>query len=399
MLGWEFPPFFAGGAGIVSSELSKALNNRGVNITFVMPTGPESEINKLNLNNSMLKIKIPKDIKYFKVKKIKSLLGAYDTPLSYEDRFKRLKSREKKLYGSNLKEEVERFSYLVEQYKDEDFDVIHAHDWVTFLAGARLKEITGKPLAIHVHITEFDKSGGTYADPYTYKVEKLGMEKADKIITVSHKIKERCIQSYGAESKKIVVVHNAATKMKDLDYKKSNDEKIVLFAGRVTMQKGPEYFVDAAKKVLEKESNVKFVIAGTGDMLDMLKNKVRHLGIEDKFNFTGFYTRDQAEEIFGSADVFVMPSISEPFGIVPFEAQIKKTPTIISKQSGISEMLNHVLKVDFWDINNMASKILALLHYKELHQDLSKSGYLEAKSCTWDKPADKCLKIYKELIA
>lgn len=408
MLGWEFPPFFAGGAGIVCGELSKALANKGAEILFVMPSGPENtssaEKNNLKIivtNNKYKNVKI-------KIKKIDSLLHAYATPKSYNERYTQIlqgpKSNHKKgLYGPNLKEEVYRFAEQVKLIAEEEkFDVIHAHDWVTFPAATILKKITGKPLVVHIHITEFDKTGSHHADPEIYKIEQEGMKNADAIITVSQKIKETCINKYDIDHSKIIIVHNAAPSMKDtpstINKKLKENDKIVLFAGRITLQKGPDYFIEAAKKVLEKAPNTLFIMAGSGDMLPQMIEKTARMGISNKFVFTGFYTREQADKLFEMADVFVMPSVSEPFGLVPYEAQIKKTPTIISKQSGIGEILFHTLKVNFWDVNQLANKILAVLNYKQLHTELKEKGYFEAKSSTWEGPATKCLNIYHDVI-
>ncbi len=412
MLGWEFPPFFAGGAGIVCGELSKALTEKGTQILFVMPSGPENTApaEKKNLkliitNNKYKNIKIP-----IKIKKINSLLHAYATKESYSTAYNQITiglknshKPSKNIYGPNLKEEVYRFAEQVKLLaEEEDFDIIHAHDWVTFPAAIELSKLTKKPLIIHVHITEFDKTGSHHADPEIYEIERQGMVHADKIITVSNKIKDTCIQKYYADPTKIIVVHNAAPTMSEteatINKKLKENDKIVLFAGRITLQKGPDYFIDAAKKVLEKAPNTLFIMAGSGDMLPKMIEKAAKLGISKKFIFTGFYTRQQAEQLFEMADVFVMPSVSEPFGLVPYEAQIKKTPTIISKQSGIGEILYHTLKVDFWDVHQLANKILAVLHYKQLHHELKEKGYHEAKSSTWDVPATKCLNIYENVL-
>jgi glycogen synthase len=406
MLGWEFPPFFAGGAGIVCDALARALNDEGVEVTFVMPKGPDEGLRKLNSKNSLLKVL--KTTSYenveinTKIVTVKTLLSAYSSWQEYDEKYKKYTTKTEKdnLYGSDLLSEVIRFSEEIKRVAlSEDFDVIHAHDWTTFLAGVSVKKITGKPLIIHVHITEFDKTGGMYANPNIYRIEKLGMEEADKIIAVSNKIKDRCIYNYGIDPSKIEVVHNATSPMNDVIHlKRNSNEKIVLFAGRITMQKGPEYFVEAAKLVNSINPNVKFVVAGDGDMLPLMKDKVNELNLNDRFEFLGFFNREQAEVIFSEADVFVMPSISEPFGVVPYEAQIKKTPTIISKQSGIAEVLNHTLKVDFWNTRDMANKILALIYYSELHSEISEKGYLEAKNTTWQVPAVKCMNVYKELV-
>ncbi len=405
MLGWELPPFFAGGVGIVCDELAKALSHKGVEITFVMPSGPKGlhvdHIKKVLVANNLYS-----DAK-IKIRKINSLLSAYQSAEDYSAEYQRFMretdgSKGKPLYGKNMIEEVYRFaskvSLLVE---NEDFDVIHAHDWTTFPAAIAAKNITGKPLIVHMHITEFDKTGGEHANPEVYRIEKEGMDQADLIISISQWIKNRCVEKYFQDPNKIRIVHNAATTMNEsINYdggKLKEKDKIVLFAGRVTLQKGPDYFVDAAKLVLEKDPNVTFIVAGTGDMLPQIIEKTARMGISHKFIFPGFFNRDEAEKLFSMADVFVMPSVSEPFGVVPFEAQIKRTPTIISKQSGISEILNHCLKVDFWDVRALAAKILAVINYKVLNRTMAENGYWEAKNSKWDDAAAKCLDIYNEL--
>jgi len=413
MLGWEFPPFFAGGAGIVCSELSKSLTDIGVEVTFIMPSGPD-EIETLTKNSTNGKFKlIIANNRYkglVKIKKVNSLLTAYTSSSEYSElrnRYMKLglgKSLMGNIYGINLREEVLRFAQqalLVAE--EEDFDVIHAHDWVTFPAAIALKKKTGKPMIVHVHITEFDKTGSHHADPFIYSIEKSGMDNADRVITVSQRVKDMCVAKYGINPDKIVVVHNAAPPMvNSIRYDnteiKAND-KIVLFAGRVTLQKGPDYFVDAAKVVLNYMQNVKFIIAGTGDMLPQIIHKVASMGMSDKFIFSGFYSREDAEKLFSMADVFVMPSVSEPFGVVPYEAQLKGAPTIISKQSGISEVLNHTIKVDFWDVNQLAAKILSIISYPSLKAELRKMGMREATGANWSIPATKCLNIYKEALA
>ncbi len=415
MLGWEFPPFFAGGVGMVCYELTKAFSKRNdIQVTYVMPYGPKDlhsgHVRLLAADNLIPNSRI-------QVRKISSLLSAYMSPEEYMQQLKQLELKQLgmkegdstvgkdntfKLYGANLLQEVYRFAEKVKLLAmEEDFDIIHAHDWTTFPAAIALKELTGKPLVVHVHITEFNKSGGAGVNQQLYEIEKLGMQKADGIIVVSNLIKNMCISHYGIPAEKIFVVHNANIEMDEgMDYisdiKKYN--KIVLFAGRVTLQKGPEYFVHAAKKVCEYRDDVKFIMAGSGDMLNRMIDLAAHLGIADKFIFHGFYTREDAEKFYSMADVFVMPSVSEPFGVVPLEAMMKRTPTIVSKQSGVSEVLNHTLKVDFWDTDEMANKILALLNYSPLHIELTNRGYQEAKTLTWDVPAQKCIDLYHRLM-
>ncbi|MGV8150271.1 MAG: glycosyltransferase family 4 protein [Candidatus Woesearchaeota archaeon] len=413
MLGWEFPPFFAGGVGIVCYELTKAFSKRNdIQITYVMPYGPKDlhsdHVRLLAADNIVPNSKI-------QIKKISSLLGAYMSPQEYLEQLKKIQSTHMKqsneeidkdntfrLYGSNLLEEVYRFAEKIKILaSEEEFDIIHAHDWTTFPAAIALKELTGKPLVVHIHITEFNKSGGNGVNQQLYEIEKEGMQKADAVIAISHLVKDICIRHYSVPEYKIRVIHNANIGMNETSPHYSEMKryhKIVLFAGRITLQKGPEYFIEAAKKVCKYRDDVKFIMAGSGDMLNRMIEKATSLGIGDKFIFHGFYNRDDAEKFFSMADVFVMPSVSEPFGVVPLEAMIKRTPTIVSKQSGVSEILNHTLKVDFWDIDEMANKILALLNYSPLHTEISSQGYNEAKSLTWDAPAQKCIDLYNMLM-
>lgn len=405
MLGWELPPFFAGGVGIVCDELARELTKQGVELTFVMPSGPKGmsvpHIKKLLVANNLCS-----DTKIH-IKKIDTLLSAYQTAEEYEQAYEKHLSEigdsaGKPLYGKNILQEVHRFAAKVALLvQDEEFDLIHAHDWTTFPAALAAKHVSGKPLVVHMHITEFDKTGGDHANPEIYRIEREGMLGANLVVAVSDWVKRRCVHQYHIDPAKIRIVHNAATSMNEsIEYaggRLKDKDKVVLFAGRVTMQKGPDYFVDAAKLVLDRNPDVTFIMAGTGDMLPNMIEKAAALGISNKFIFPGFYSRDDAEKLFSMADVFVMPSVSEPFGVVPFEAQIKKTPTIISKQSGISEVLNHCLKVDFWDTKMMAAKILALLQYPTLNKTMGMNGYWEAKKSSWDVPAAKCIGLYNEL--
>ncbi|MFA5033410.1 MAG: glycosyltransferase family 4 protein [bacterium] len=403
MLGWEFPPLYAGGVGVVCDELSKALVKKGEEITFVMPSGP-SELRPEHLKMIIAdKLGIDGKIKF---KKISTLLTPYVTVGEYEKQYteaeKVIGKNTGELYGRNLMGEVYNFAArIVEVGKKEKFDVIHAHDWTTFPASRELKNIFKKPLVAHMHITEFDKSGGLHANPDIYRIEREGMEAADAVIAVSNRVKQMCVDKYYISADKISVVYNAAVspRMSKFVVKKasSRKRKIVLFAGRMTLQKGPDYFVEAAKIVLTKNPEVLFVMAGTGDMLPKIIEKTAACGIGDKFVFTGFYTRKEAEKLFGMADVFVMPSVSEPFGITPLEAQRKGVPTIISKQTGVSEVLNHCLKVNFWDVKALAGMILEVLEYRPLKEELSNNGYKEAKGLTWEKPASECINIYNRL--
>lgn len=405
MLGWEFPPYFAGGVGVVCYELTQELVKKGIDVTYIMPYGPKE------LGQSHLKLLIANNLiksSAVKVKKFKTLLGAYDNSFEeYDKKYSSFltmsdaKSGEKELYGKNLLEEVYRFKEKLDLLiEDEEFDVIHSHDWTTFPAAIAVKKKTGKPLIVHIHITEFDKSGGLHADSRIYAIEREGMLAADRIIAISNKIKDTIINKYFIPEEKIVVIHNGKSYLSPERFDDNpikQRDKIVLYAGRVTLQKGPEYFIKAAKRVLEKEPNTHFIMAGTGDMLPRMINLAADLGIAHKFTFHGFYTEEDKNQLFGMADVFVMPSVSEPFGIVPLEAMYKKTPTIISKQSGVSEILTNTLKVDFWDVDELANMIVSVLKYSPLHEVLSGAAHSEVLKLSWDRPADECIKLYRRL--
>jgi glycosyltransferase involved in cell wall biosynthesis len=285
--------------------------------------------------------------------------------------------------------------------RDEQFDVVHAHDWMTFPAAIAVAAISGKPLIVHVHSTEFDRSG-EHVNQMIYDIERKGMERADKVITVSQYTRNIIISRYGISGEKVEVVYNAVEPNNTWgapDAVIGKDEKIVLFLGRITMQKGPEYFLAAAKKVLEVMDNVKFVMAGSGDMLHRAVQMAAELGIGHKVLFTGFLRGEDVQKIYRMADLYVMPSVSEPFGITPLEALNNDVPVIISKQSGVSEVLTHALKVDFWDIDEMANKIAAVLKYPPLGITLRSHGNFEVRRLRWKDSAAKCARIYEEMLA
>lgn len=392
MFGWEFPPNTSGGLGTACYGLTKSLSKEGTEVMFVCPNGDPKDHNFLKM--------IPAyGMKNIKIKGIKSIITPYMTEEQYEKEYlKYEKTAEGKIYGKNLTLEVERFAHLAKEIaKREEFDVIHCHDWLTFKAGINAKKVSGKPLIIQIHATEYDRGGGNGVNDYVYGIERLGMEKADQIITVSQFTKNKVIDNYGIDANKIEVVHNAVEfNDYDIPKQKINDkDKIVLFLGRITIQKGPEYFVEAAKKVLEHEKNVKFIIAGSGDMQGQIIEQAAELGIGDKVLFAGFLKGKDIDRAYKMADVYVMPSVSEPFGITPLEAMRNGTPVIISKQSGVSEVLSHCLKIDFWDVDALANNILGIVKYKELNEELKKNGTTEVNKFNWDIPAQKCNKIYE----
>lgn len=416
MLGWEFPPYNVGGLGIACEGLAKSFIKEGMDVTFIMPKAP------LNAKSDFCKLIIAdhEDVEIeenypFEIKKVNAMLMPYMNSTEYSSTIETLAHKSKQTlkrsksefdlneqYGKDLYHEVWRYSEQVKSIaKDENFDVIHAHDWMTFQAGAKAKEVSGKPFIIHIHNTAIDRSGGN-PNPEEFKIEQEGFMKADKIIAISNFVKNKLINNYKIPESKIEVVHNGIDtekySKKEINHNIKKEHKLVLFAGRVTLQKGPDYFIEAAHKVSKHVDNAKFILAGNGDMLNASINKVAELGLSSKFIFPGRYTKEEGEKLMSMADVFVMPSVSEPFGLVPLEAMMQGTPTIISKQSGVSEVVTNTLKADFWDTSQLANQIVATLNYGALNEQLSEHGLGEASNMTWSPAAAKCKNIFNSLI-
>ncbi|GMV27275.1 MAG: hypothetical protein AMXMBFR58_33060 [Phycisphaerae bacterium] len=301
-------------------------------------------------------------------------------------------------YGSDLIGDSERYARLVVALaRSEAFDVIHAHDWLTYPAGLALARVSRKPLLVHVHSTEFDRSGNN-VNQRIYDIERAGMQGADRVLAVSMFTKSICVRRYAVNPAKVDVVYNGIERESQQPQEGSaidSQDKIVLFLGRITMQKGPEYFIAAAKRVLEKIANVKFVVAGSGDMALRMVELAASMGIGHKVLFTGFLRGKDVERVFQMADCYVMPSVSEPFGLAALEAIHHDVPVIVSKTSGVSEVLQHVLKVDFWDIDEMANKIVAVLRHPPLSQTLREHGTFELHRLTWETAAERCVRAYQ----
>ena len=404
MFGWEFPPFMSGGLGTACYGLTKGLTNKNVQVTFVIPHGPDdmkAEFVKLLIASNLSKYNL-------KIKRVDSLLKPYLSETQYKQDYERYLETIKlrtdtnssaTLYGRNIYDEVYRLSMAAKAIAlTEDFDVIHCHDWMTFPAGIEAKKATGKPLVVQVHATEFDRTGGNSVNQYVYDIERQGMEYADKVIAVSYFTKQKIMQHYGIQADKIEVVHNAVDFGNEQKFNIKNHEKVVLFLGRLTLQKGPDYFIEAAKRVIDYDPDIKFIIAGTGDMEARLVDRAAQLGIGNKVLFAGFVSGKDVDRMYQMADLYVMPSVSEPFGITPLEALRNNVPVIISKQSGVSEVLKNALKVDFWDIDELANKIISVLNYRSLHHELSHHGAMEARSFSWNVPAQKCVDLYNTLL-
>jgi glycogen synthase len=447
MLGWEFPPFISGGLGTACYGLTKAMSGLGTDVMFVLPrpvSTPFSTHVRLVSPRPGSPLEVPStefrldEFEHVTFRTVNAQIGnPYQTAEQYQNKQNQQAaaaaaasyevsdvSRETTAtalqttktvgragtavpappgsnspYGGDLFGEIQRYAALaMEIARGESFDVVHAHDWMTFPAGLAVAGLKGSPLVVHVHSTEFDRSGENI-DQRIYDIERRGMQGAMKVIAVSHLTKTICSHRYGIDPNKIEVVYNAVelngNGFDEEQYKIHKDEKIVLFLGRITMQKGPEYFLAAAKKVLEVMDNVKFVMAGSGDMIRRIIEMAAAMGIGHKVLFTGFLRGGDVEKVFKMADLYVMPSVSEPFGIAPLEAMSHDVPVLISKQSGVSEVLTHALKVDFWDVDEMANKIIAVLRHPPLASTLRQHGSFDVRRRSWSDAARQCIQVYE----
>ena len=289
-------------------------------------------------------------------------------------------------------EAVYRYNEILVSRVKGKYDVIHCHDWLTMKAGVALKKKLGVPLVLTVHSTEYDRSGWLYPNDWFINIEREGMEKADKIIAVSHFTKRVIVEKYGINPDKISVVYNAVYPIGEGEKK-----NIVLFLGRLTIQKGPEFFLKTAKKVLEHE-DTRFVVAGMGDMLPRLISQAVDMGISNRVIFTGKLTEDEVRHIYQISSVYVMPSVSEPFGITALEAISAGTPTIVSNTAGVSEAFQNCMRVDFWDTDEIANKIIALLRYDALRNTMNEQSKKEIALFTWDHVAENTLSVYRNVV-
>ncbi|MCE5224644.1 MAG: glycosyltransferase [Porphyromonadaceae bacterium] len=414
MFGWEFPPHILGGLGTASYGLTRGMAMQpDMEITFVIPKpwGDEDKsfLKIIGTNNTPV---VWRDVDYDYVK---NRLGDKMTPEQYYDLRSHIYAdfsyrhvndlgciEFSGRYPDNLLEEINNYSIVAGVIaRSEAFDVIHAHDWLTYPAGIHAKQISGKPMVIHVHATDYDRSRGN-VNPEVYAIEKNGMDFADHIITVSNLTRNTVIEKYHQDPSKVTTVHNAVEPLSpeivSIQDKRGVKDKVVTFLGRITMQKGPEYFVEAAAKVLAKAPNVRFVMAGSGDMLDEMIRLAASRNISDRFHFTGFMKGKQVYEVLKSSDVYVMPSVSEPFGISPLEAMQCGVPTIISKQSGCAEILDYAVKVDYWDIEAMADAIYSIIAYPAMYKFLKDEGKREVDNIKWEYAGQKVRRIYDQVI-
>jgi glycogen synthase len=453
MLGWEFPPFISGGLGTACYGLTKAMSGIGTDVLFVLPrpvSTPFSTHVRLVSPRPGSPLESPStefrldEFEHVSFRAVASeLTDPYARPSDFPSQMIEQRTRETRAtfrasspaiasappaptvaaapqaqgqkgqtggfigggasqYAGDLFSEIQRYAALATEIaRQETFDVVHAHDWMTFPAGLTVAGLKGVPLIVHVHSTEFDRSGA-HVDQRIYDIERRGMHGAMKVIAVRFLTKNLITHHYGIDASKVEVVYNAIESTNngfdEEKYSIKKDEKIVLFLGRITMQKGPEYFLAAAKKVLEVMENVKFVMAGSGDMIRRTIEMAAAMGIGHKVLFTGFLRGNDVERVFKMADLYVMPSVSEPFGIAPLEAISHDVPVIISKQSGVSEVLTHALKVDFWDVNEMANKIVAVLRHPPLARELRQHGSFEVQRMSWADSARGCVQVYEQAI-
>jgi glycogen synthase len=413
MFGWEFPPHVSGGLGTACYGITKSIAKLGHDIIFVMP-GPEmaeadSRIRLISTTKASLR-----DSAIDTASSERIMMRAFPSPLrpymndpQYRALARGAYGRDSYLavsggYGEDLIAEVIRYSLAGGVIAaQERFDIIHGHDWMSVHASLEAKKRSGKPFVFHIHALEFDRSGD-HINQQIFDIERYGMASADAVIAVSHRTKDLIVSRYGISPDKVGVVHNAVTQKTGsgvYHVEKSPSEKVVLFLGRITFQKGPDYFIEAAERVLREMPEVTFIMAGSGDMMPRMVERVAELGIGKRVHFTGFLQNTEVEQIFAGSDLYVMPSVSEPFGISPLEAVMYDVPVIISKQSGVSEILHHALTVDFWDVDELANKMIAVLKYPPLSGELATKAKEELQAIVWEKAAIKIMVVYQQVLA
>ena len=427
MFGWEFPPHIAGGLGTACYGMTRGLARNGVEVVFVMPRayGDEdqrfvrvvnaSDVETIGTRDHEFSEELLEKVSFIH---IDSNMLPYISPeeyAAYHDEFVRSGRTHEWTdvwkqrytfsgkYGANLMEEVARYAMVAAQVAKDlegQFDVIHAHDWLTYFAGIAAKRVSGKPLVVHMHATEFDRSGENI-NRRVYAIEKAGMQAADRVIAVSELTRRIVIGKYGILADKVVTVHNAVRfgESEEAAPERAVKDKVVTFLGRITYQKGPDYFVEAAAKVLQRVSDVRFVMAGSGDLMNHVVRRVAQLGIADRFHFTGFLKGGEVQRMFRLSDVYVMPSVSEPFGISPLEAMRSGVPVIISRQSGVAEVLDYAIKVNYWDVDALADAIYGLLTYPALGRMFASKGLEEVTGLKWTNAAAKVKTVYETVVA
>lgn len=427
MLGWEFPPIMSGGLGVATYGMVKALRTRA-HVKLIIPASDPSmtleNTTIIGLNNLTLKELSSENVKYSlsglitEVESIPLTVSPYhhinleisrkkkvdtdkEETLTIERTAEKINQvfSSPEIYGSNIIHKVHLFAALADKItsSSDDFDIIHAHDWVTYPAALKIKEHTGKPLVLHVHALETDRSGEA-ARNQIYWLEKNAFEKADHILAVSQFTKSEIIKHYDIDSSVIDVVYNGIEPKPVTRKKHKLKDKIVVFLGRITHQKGPRFLLETAEKVANAYTRVKFVVAGTGDQFAQLLESTAFKKLGKKFIFTGFLSKQKVDELLEMADVYFMPSVSEPFGLTALEAAQHFVPGVLSRQSGAGEVITASLQADYWDTDKYANYIYALLKYDTLHKAISNKANEELRSLTWEHAADKIIEQYKKLV-
>jgi len=397
MLGWELPPHYTGGMGVICLQLCRALAKNDVDIEFVLPfTAEFPNINFMKVNPAL-----PQGVDEV----------LYNTGGStYDNQLFTYIEKDGQKRGVKMHEHIDNYvKYVSNLVSYGEYDIIHAHDWLTFRAGLAAKQISGKPLFLHVHATEYDRCGGnSNGNPLIKDIEYVGFHMADRIIAISQRVKDTIVREYDIDPSKIEIVHNAmefeyheineyASTYKYLEYMKSKGYKVVLNCGRLTIQKGLVNLMMAAKEVVEKRPKTLFVFVGGGEQYNELVQLSANLGIAKNVIMVGYLngTGKAWRDAYRAADLFVMPSVSEPFGIAPIEAITYGAPVLISKQSGISEVLKNCFKVDFWDVHEMANQIYSIIEYPGIKETMYQNSSNELRNITWAKSANKLMKVYK----
>lgn len=394
--GWDYPPVKSGGLGVACQGLLEHLIALDVEVIFVLPRAQEicfpgryifADTERRLDHSAMYAPAIPYAKAHTVIKTIETR-GGKSTIQSH-------------LLIDEVYEYARRAAIIA---AEEEYDIIHAHDWVSYLAGVTAKRISGKPLVLHVHATSYDQAGGDSVDPSIYEIERAAFSEADRVITVSNYTKRIIAEKHQVDQDKIDVVYNGSTPppigelVPTFEALRQQGKKIVLYHGRVTIQKGPDYFIRAARRVVDVDPQVMFVLSGWGDMVEEMMQLTGALGLSGNVIFAGALWGEDRDRIYQNADLFVMPSVSEPFGLVALEALHLGTPVLISKQSGVTEVLKHALKADFWDVDELANKILAAVHYEPLNRQLVEYGQAEVRSLTWQKAAREVRSLYEKIL-
>jgi glycosyltransferase involved in cell wall biosynthesis len=421
MLGWEFPPFFSGGLGVATYGMVKALSPK-VDIKLIVPKSAHVSLSNVHIIglNSFTSEELNFERLQYNYLNLTSEF--YSLPLALSpyhyineeitknkwDEFEKSTERQKKIevlhsffsgnevYGYDIKHKIHLYAQLVSELASKgDYDVIHAHDWITFPAALQLQQQGRKPLILHVHSLETDRAGEAVRNEI-YELEKDALTKADRILAVSQFTKEQIIKHYAIDAAKIFVVHNGIEPAQTRKVPHLLRDKLVVFLGRITHQKGPEFLLETAEKVCRVYPRVKFIVAGTGDQFAHLLETSAYRKLGSKFIFAGFLTKARVDELLNMADVYFMPSISEPFGLTALEAAQHNVPAVLSNQSGAAEVMKCSLRADFWDTDKYANYIYALLKYNVLHRELSESAKHDLQRLTWEHAAEKINAVYQQ---